>query len=360
MLTPRRLPLPPGVQPACVAAGGAHTLVAAQGVVFACGLNDFGQLGREPGDSASTLQTVYGLPDVVAVSAGAFHSLALSAAGELWAFGRNSDGQCGVGAPSRSVPPTRVELGEAVTAVAAGSRHSLALGASGALYGFGANELVGAAPSKTGWRLSPPRAQAVPLLVRALRGVRVVCVAAGSSHSALVDADGALYTFGSGAFQQLGTGANQSPEPARVPGLPAVAHVACGGLHTLAVSYGGEVWAWGANEHGCLGQGLKAPAARSAPARVSDVTLREVSAGWKHSCGVSAAGELFSWGWGGTSGSGEDSSGGQLGLDDEFDFWEPQAVALPPGTRCTSVSAGFNHTCGIFTAGLDDDDAAAA
>jgi len=36
------------------------------------------------------------------------------------------------------------------------------------------------------------------------------------------------------------------------------------------------------------------------------------------------------------------SCGGQLGLGNEFDFWEPQQVSVPGVVK--DVSCGFNHT----------------
>jgi len=70
----------------------------------------------------------------------------------------------------------------------------------------------------------------------------------------------------------------------------------------------------------------------------------KIAAGWKHSAGI-ADGKLFSWGFGGSVGSHSDeqmSSGGQLGLGNEFDFWEPQYVPIPGEVK--DVSLGFNHS----------------
>jgi hypothetical protein len=59
-----------------------------------------------------------------------------------------------------------------------------------------------------------------------------------------------------------------------------------------------------------------------------------VSAGWKHSLAVGAAGRLWAWGWGGSQGSataafpGQASAGGQLGLGHEFDVHAPMPLTL--------------------------------
>lgn len=59
-----------------------------------------------------------------------------------------------------------------------------------------------------------------------------------------------------------------------------------------------------------------------------------MAAGWKHSLGVDAGGRLWAWGWGGSQGSASAvfpehaSAGGQLGLDNEFDYHRPTRVRL--------------------------------
>jgi alpha-tubulin suppressor-like RCC1 family protein len=73
---------PRGVGVLSVSCGGGHTLVLLEsGEVLACGLNDCGQCGHV-GASLATPTPVQGLPpDVCFVSAGNFHSLAVTAGG---------------------------------------------------------------------------------------------------------------------------------------------------------------------------------------------------------------------------------------------------------------------------------------
>ena len=86
-----------------VALGWGHGLVVTKkGRVYGWGRNDFGQLGgapRVPGsmDRLSTPRPVFLSVPMVAVSAGAHHSVALSADGSVYAWGDNSWGQLGTG-----------------------------------------------------------------------------------------------------------------------------------------------------------------------------------------------------------------------------------------------------------------------
>ena len=88
--------------------------------------------------------------------------------------------------------------------------------------------------------------------------------------------------------------------------------------------------------------------------------MKRVSCGWKHAAAVTAEGQLYTWGWGGSAGTHFDdafSTGGQLGLGNDGDFWEPAMVGgIGAGTtgrsgggdekkpRAVDVSCGFNHT----------------
>lgn len=77
--------LPAGDSPLSVSCGGAHTLVLlSSGTVLSCGLNDWGQLGTvSAGQEKLVPGVVEGLPnDVLFVSAGNFHSAAVTASGK--------------------------------------------------------------------------------------------------------------------------------------------------------------------------------------------------------------------------------------------------------------------------------------
>lgn len=78
----------------------------------------------------------------------------------------------------------------------------------------------------------------VPRRVHTLNDIRVVAVACGSHHTAILDEHGYVYTCGLGVFGQLGNGnLHDTLEPHRVEslvkaGVTAV-QVACGAYHTV-------------------------------------------------------------------------------------------------------------------------------
>ena len=76
---------------------------------------------------------------VVAVSAGYFHSLAVTADGGVWSWGSGDFGQLGHGDQQDQLLPKKVEAfaGQRVVAVSAGLGHSLATTGDGAIFTWG-------------------------------------------------------------------------------------------------------------------------------------------------------------------------------------------------------------------------------
>ena len=77
----------------------------ATGAVWAWGGNGSGQLGDGTWSDRTTPVAIGGLTNVVAIAAGAQHSVALRSDGTVWTWGANANGQLGIG--SRASPPAR-------------------------------------------------------------------------------------------------------------------------------------------------------------------------------------------------------------------------------------------------------------
>ena len=80
---------------------------------------------------------------------------------------------------------------------------------------------------------------------------------------------GALYVIGSGDNGQLGLGEDlvecAKPRPVLAFGDLLVKAVACGGMHTLALTEDGGVWSWGVNDEGALGRVVRGCCSRAQP-----------------------------------------------------------------------------------------------
>ena len=190
---------------------------------------------------------------VVAVSAGAIHSIALTADGALWSWGGGGWGQLGHGGGQHHLLPKKVEAlaGKRVVAVSAGAFHSIAITADGAVWswGYGGLGKLGHGDSQN---------QFLPKKVEALAGQRVVAVSAGSSHSLAITADGAVWSWGGGDEGRLGHGDQQNqllPKKVEAFADQRVLAVSAGLAHSLAITADNAVFTWGKGEGGCLGHG---------------------------------------------------------------------------------------------------------
>jgi len=228
------------------------------------------------------------------------------------------------------------------TSVSAGGSHTMAIGTDGALWAWGNNEhgRLGDGTATTSWpwadnnRSSP---------VRIGTGTNWASVSAGGSHTAAIDADGALWAWGNNGQGQLGDGtADERSSPTRIGTDANWAMVSAGGGqgtdHTVAVRTDGTLWAWGNNSHGQLGDGTTTMS--TSPVQIgSDSTWVYASAGWQHTLAIRSDGTLWAWG---------NNADWRLGAvwDGEITY-TPVPVQVGADSNWTSVSAGGRHTAGI-------------
>jgi alpha-tubulin suppressor-like RCC1 family protein len=274
-----------------IASGGFHGLaLRSDGTVAAWGSNAGGQLGHGSTNAFEPYTVnVVGLSNVVGVSAGRYHSAAVTGDGKAWSWGLNTEGQVGdgSGASTRSVP-VQVPGLAGVTAVAAGGRHTLVLLADGSVRAWGANDSGQLGDGTTTQRTSP-------VVVSGL--ANVVALAAGEAHSLAIKSDGSVVAWGFNAFGQLGDGTTTNrlvPQP--VPSLgTGVGLVVAGANHSLAVKVGGTMYAWGNNANAQIGNGNNAnqllPVQLATPSSVV-----AIAAGSRHSAAITSIRRLYVWG----------------------------------------------------------------
>lgn len=291
------------------------------GRLFSSGLNKQGQLGRPADDGTAIELAPVALPDdarVVAVAGGGRHTLAVLADGHVMSWGANDFGQLGRPASSGEIAEVSAPDGapgvlEDVVAVAADTDFSMALRGDGTVVTWGKGD---AGQRGTGMLEAPLQ----PTVVQAPGGAEplaeVVAIAAdGRSELALLE-DGTVLGWGANRYGMLGDGTREDrllpvhvKSPDGTSSLSGVSSVAIGGQHAVAVLTTGEVFAWGRNDEGQLGDGTGVD--RPLPGPVRDVgggaqltRVVQVAAAEKHSFALRSDGTVVAWG---------DNAGGQLG-----------------------------------------------
>ena len=326
---------------AAVAAGGYHTCaLTGAGAVWCWGGNYYGELGD--GTTTSRRDTpvaVSGLASGVGgITAGNYHTCAVSGTGAVWCWGWNDVGQLGEGVAVWSTTPVAVSAlaSGAAGGISSGGTHTCALSSTGAVSCWGSN---GSGQLGDGTYTTRP----TPAAVNGL-GSGVVAVAAGGYHTCALTNAGAVWCWGSSLSGQVGDGTTGTYRllPVAVTGLGSgVVAIAAGNNHTCAATNAGAVWCWGSNSYGQLGDGTTTD--RGAPVAVSGLAsgVAAVSAGYGHTCAVTGTGAVWCWG---------SNIGGQLGDGTTTDRGTPVAVSgLASGVA--TVSAGYGQTCAITGTG---------
>lgn len=140
---------------------------------------------------------------------------------------------------------------------------------------------------------SASRANAEPEYVALQDSERL---ATGLGFTAGLHADGQVYTWGNNSYGQLGNGTlTGSPVPLPVEGLSNVRSLSAGAFHVVAALQDGTVSAWGSNHYGQLG--MRKGAGRTVPGLVVGMSaVKAVSANVFNNLALTRDGGV--WGWG--------------------------------------------------------------
>jgi alpha-tubulin suppressor-like RCC1 family protein len=195
----------------------------------------------------------------VAKPAAGMQHLLVSANKIVSAAGQNAFGQLGT-----SAPPHIQSLDNTVTEVGAGDYTSFAVKNDGSLWVWGSNQYGARGDGSSGDTLNVPVQVPLPIHVTtpSRRGKHAVAVGAGVY--AVIDTDGQVWTWGVNWNGRLGDGtANSRFTPARVlrssaPNdyLTGIISITAGGGTVAALDSEGSVWTWGAGANGVLGNGF--------------------------------------------------------------------------------------------------------
>lgn len=323
-------------KPKTLAASGNHTCALKDGGVFCWGENGFGELGGGTVGEASTKPIrVEGLRDVVALAGGRFHSCALFENGTVSCWGRNDAGQLGSGAKEwQSTKPMPVKGLRDVVMIAAGVAHTCAALQDGTAVCWGDNQFGRLGNGSSGSHAKEP----VP--VSNLRDV--VELAAGMNHTCARHANGTVSCWGGNEFGQLGDGTSGKDAgklvPTPVPGLKQVVGIAAGLNHSCARHSNGTVSCWGYDYSGQLGGGVAGETTGTPkPTAIRDLRdVVELAAGQAHTCARVADGDVFCWG---------SNFSGQIGDGSEDFADKPYPTPVLGVDGAVEISAGDNHAC---------------
>ncbi|HBJ85307.1 MAG TPA: hypothetical protein DDZ88_15810 [Verrucomicrobiales bacterium] len=337
------------------------------------------------GQRSSMPEQVSSLSDIRVMTAGSSHAAALNSDGMLFTWGDGSDGQLGVGSLLPSHEPLASSLpGPAgVIACAAGNNATLILDNEGRLWSCGRNLYgqlgTGKYPLKTipvkietvsnavaiggslddfavnwvklsddtflmsgqyntdpvyGSRLKFQRPTAYPPVPGVVQEVEH-----GSGYWGARCTDGSIWTWGNALYIGRTYTSADRYQPTKVNGLPSITSLSCGPGHSLAATVSGQLYAWGDNNFGELGDGTTNR--ESLPVLISGMSaVAEVSAGTGWSIARKTDGSVWTWGR---------NDQGQLGDGTTSHSQTPhQAIGI---TSAIQVRAMPNDSCALMADG---------
>jgi len=275
--------------------------------------------------------------------------LALNENRKMLSWGDDKYGQLGrSGAPTNTLKlqtvPTEIigpTQNKAWSSIAAGERHSVAIDTSGYLYMWGSNDSgqIFNLPLKVTTPTTPlPIGDTLNLNTKQWKQA-----ACGKFHTAAIDLNNQLFLWGDNTSGQLGNSdVNQVYTLVQPYTNKNWKDVSCGDSFTAAIDTDGYLYTWGDNTYGQLGINNSFIKNSATPQRLSGIFASKrwskVSCGSRHIAAIDTDGVVYCWG---------DNTDNQLSFSSETiksSNVPIQLVSELQLQKCSNVSCGFAHT----------------
>lgn len=306
------------------------------------------------------------------VSGGGAHS-GVIIEGQTWTWGRNNLGQTGLGFVSKiatdenhPTTPQKLEVlddGELVTFVslAFNQNASIALDNEGDVWSWGDGD---------GGQLGLGDDDSIvldvdyyaPQKISSLKNI--VSITRGYDHTVVLDENGEVFTFGENDKGQLGNGSNEDSDYPILITLSNIVQIAAASDSTYAIDTDGVLWGWGDNSNGELGQGSSDITDHLVPVQIPlPEAIISIAAGKAHALALGKSGKVYGWGLNASNQIGNTVEGTWEGnIYDAVELpWVEKAIAIWANGNQSFVQKedgliypwGFN---GTGTLGLETDE----
>jgi alpha-tubulin suppressor-like RCC1 family protein/tRNA A-37 threonylcarbamoyl transferase component Bud32 len=181
-------------------------------------------------------------------------------------------------------------------------------------------------------------------IVEKLCDQQIIDFANGLRHCIARNNRGKVYCWGRNDLGLLGIGSQDKnyykPILNQYLNNEFVIDISCGAYHSLVLTNCGEVYAWGSNDWGQIGNGCNSD--QLIPIKVKGFNNERVvmiSCGWTHSIALTECGHVYSWG---------SNDFGQLGIGNTMNSNEPKFVSVIDENKCNvfieKISCGSYHS----------------
>nr|XP_034814800.1 E3 ISG15--protein ligase HERC5 isoform X6 [Pan paniscus] len=176
-----------------------------------------------------------------------------------------------------------------------------------------------------------------PKCIKLGKNMKIHSVDQGAEHMLILSSDGKPFEYDNYSMKHLRFESILQEKK--------IIQITCGDYHSLALSKGGELFAWGQNLHGQLGVGRKFPSTTTPQIveHLAGVPLAQISAGEAHSMALSMSGNIYSWG---------KNEFGQLGLGHTESKDYPSLIEGLDNQKVEFVACGGSHSALLTQDGL--------
>ena len=234
-----------------IAAGSNTTvMLTANGQIYTHGINADGEAGNGEYATRVTYGKANNMNNIIDITVGKSHIIALRSDGIVFATGSNLYGQLGLGNKNLSKTNEYKKLAlKNIAYIEAGENSSAALTADGRVYIWGSNVYGQLGTNDKQERVSPE-------MVRNIANIREISL--GKTHSTVRDGNGAIYGVGYNVEGQQGRGdTTNTTTYIRTSQIEDVIDISSGNTYTVALKSNGKVYGWGDYYHGEIGKRSK-------------------------------------------------------------------------------------------------------
>jgi len=263
--------------------------------LYTCGGNTYGQLGLGDTFKRNTFSKV-GSDTWVKVAGGNNTSYGIKSDGTLWGWGQNNMGQLGQGSYDFGAHSSPLQIGSDTDwiAVAGGTNFVIAQKSDGTLWGCGWDAFGQLGQGATQTRRTS--------LVQIGTDVDWTTFSCGYAHVLALKDNDDLYAWGGNNAGELGDGTTTdvyTPKKIGTDSWKVISASGGGPGYSVAIKADGTLYSWGYNANYELGIGSSDSNPHSSPIQInSDTDWISVSSGWAHSIAIKGS-EIWGWGWNG-------------------------------------------------------------
>lgn len=229
--------------------------------------------------------------------------------------------------------------------------YSCAVAYDNKVYCWGRNAYGQLGDGTTDQRLTPVAVDTTGALSgKTVKIVSTNATSVGAGHTCAIASDDKVYCWGGGVLGHGVITSSTTPVAVNTTGLlsgKTIKSISVGGSHACAIASDDNAYCWGSNNYGQLGDntGLSSqvPVAVYKGGALSGKTIKIISTGHQHTCALASDNNVYCWGF---------NMHGQLGNNADSGY-TPNIAPIPVSTT-NGVSALYNKTVKSISARDND------